>query len=398
MLSKRAILYGVSAAAFLGPFTQTIYTPSLLEMKAFFGVSTILINLTISLFTIILATSNFVIGPIADTKGRRAVLLPGLLLFIGGSLICLLSKDYALFLTGRILQAAGVGTGQVVAAAVIADIYQPAERGHAMGTYQTLIYLGPVLGPVFGGLISAYFHWQWAFAVLIVFGVVTFFYNHSTLVETLPKDTKPRRITTKTFKDILSYKPAFAIILLGFSQFYGYYIFLVFLPSMLSNLFHVSAVSEGFFFLPLTAAILVGTIIGSRMQKKWRKTKIVVWTSFGIGVNVALLWATLATGILSLPALEIFLSIYGLLLGCSLPSQSAILVNLFKEQKATAVGIYNFLRFTGASLGPVIGGLVVEWYGNRGLFASLGILILIASVLIRKYIYDPYEVVHERTA
>lgn len=391
MLSKRAILYGISAAAFLGPFTQTIYTPSLPEMKAFFGVSTLLINLTISLFTLTLASINFIIGPIADTRGRRTVLLPGLLLFIGGSLICLLSKAYVPFLAGRVLQATGVGTGQVVAAAVIGDIYQPAERGHAMGTYQTLIYLGPVLGPVLGGLISAYFHWQWAFAVLIVFGAATFFYNRSVLIETLPKDTEPRKITAKTFKEVIFNKPAFSIILLGFSQFFGYYVFLVFLPGLLSTLYNVSGASEGFFFAPLTAAILVGTILGGRMQKKWRRTKIIVWTSFGIGFNVILLYATLAVGLLSLPVLELFLAMYGFLLGCSLPAQSTILVNLFKEQKATATGIYNFLRFMGASLGPVVGGLVVERYGNLGLFAFLGVLILIASVLIKKYIYDPYE-------
>lgn len=398
MFSKRTILYGVSAAAFLGPFTQTIYTPSLLEMKDFFGVNTLLINLTISLFTLILATSNFVIGPVADTRGRRAVLLPGLLLFIGGSLVCLLSKNYAMFLAGRVLQAIGVGTGQVVAAAVIGDIYKPEDRGQAMSTYQTVIYLGPVLGPVLGGLIAAYFHWQWAFLILIIFGAVVFAYNRSTLVETLPKDTKSRKITIKTFKDILSSKPAFSIILLGFSQFYGYYIFLVFLPEILSRFFHLSTASAGFAFAPLTACILVGTVLGGKVQRIWRKTRIIVLTSYGIGLDVVVLWAALATGTLNLPFLEILLSVYGLFLGISLPAQSAILVNLFNDQKATAVGVYNFLRFTGASLGPMIGGIVAESFGYSGLFASLGILILIASALIQKYIFDPFEVVKEKTA
>ena len=109
MSSKRAILYGVSAANFLGPFTQTIYTPNLLEMKHFFGVNTILINLTISLFAAIYAVGNFVVGPFADTRGRKTVLLPGILLFIGGSILCLLSRNYFLFLAGRILQAFGGG-------------------------------------------------------------------------------------------------------------------------------------------------------------------------------------------------------------------------------------------------------------------------------------------------
>ena len=46
--ARRRILLGVSAAAFLGPFTQTVYTPSLPELRDVFHVDTLLVNLTIS--------------------------------------------------------------------------------------------------------------------------------------------------------------------------------------------------------------------------------------------------------------------------------------------------------------------------------------------------------------
>ena len=132
---QRAILLGLSAATFLGPLTQTIYTPSLPEIGTFFGVDIILVNLTISLYTIILAAGNFIVGPIADVYGRRATLLPGLLLFIAGSVICFFSSSYLLFLAGRTLQAFGISTSLVVAAAVIGDIFAPKDRGQAMSTY-----------------------------------------------------------------------------------------------------------------------------------------------------------------------------------------------------------------------------------------------------------------------
>ena len=132
---QRAILLGLSAATFLGPLTQTIYTPSLPEIGTFFGVDIILVNLTISLYTIILAAGNFIVGPIADVYGRRATLLPGLLLFIAGSVTCFFSSSYLLFLAGRTLQAFGISTSLVVAAAVIGDIFAPKDRGQAMSTY-----------------------------------------------------------------------------------------------------------------------------------------------------------------------------------------------------------------------------------------------------------------------
>ena len=60
-MNKKAILFGVSAAAFLGPFTQTVYTPSLPELGNVFQVNTVMANLTISLFTAILALASFVV-------------------------------------------------------------------------------------------------------------------------------------------------------------------------------------------------------------------------------------------------------------------------------------------------------------------------------------------------
>ena len=393
---QRAILIGLSAATFLGPLTQTIYTPSLPEIGTFFGVDIILVNLTISLYTIILAAGNFIVGPIADIHGRRATLLPGLLLFIAGSVICFFSSAYLLFLAGRTLQAFGISTSLVVAAAVIGDIFAPKDRGQAMSTYQTLLYLGPVVGPVLGSLISAYSHWQWAFAVVAVAGIATFVYNKAILGETLEKKgVVPRKITIRTFKSILVNRAAFAIILLAFSQFYGYYIFLVFLPMLITVLFKVSMASKGLFFVPLTAGIMLGTFLGGRLQMIWSRKRIVVAASYSLGITVLLFSLLLIFGVLSVLLLVTLLSAYGLLLGCSLPAQSTAIVNLFRHEKATAVGVYNFIRFTGASVGPIAGEAIRNMAGDRVLFCSLGVMLMIAALVIHRHFYDPNDSLHQ---
>ncbi|MEB3752167.1 MFS transporter [Geobacillus sp. FSL W8-0032] len=74
-MKRQLVVYVVSLAAFLGPFTQTIYTPILPEVRAAFATSSFLINLTISIFTFFLAMMQIVSGPLTDRKGRRAVLL-----------------------------------------------------------------------------------------------------------------------------------------------------------------------------------------------------------------------------------------------------------------------------------------------------------------------------------
>jgi MFS family permease len=383
-MNRTHILVGVSAAAFLGPFTQTVYTPSLPELRGVFHVDTVLINLTISLYTAILAASNFVIGPVADARGRRSTLLAGLLVFALGSLVCLLAPAYGWFLAGRVLQAAGISTGSLISAAVIGDIYEPHERGRAMSLYQTLTFLGPVFGPVAGGLIAAHLDWRWAFALLVVAGLATWGYNALKLVETRPPALVPARFSLGVLRRIVSDRAASALLLIGFSQFFGYYVFLVHLPTLLDSLFAIPMASRGFYFVPLTAGILVGISVGGRWQQRWPASRIVGLCSFGSALGVLLLFLCLAQHWMSLPLLVLFLLSYGLLLGISLPVQTAMLVGLFKEERATAVGLYNFSRFAGAAAGPLVGGWFEMASGTAAVFLVLGLLLVAAAALVQR--------------
>lgn len=389
MTNKNRILIGVSAAAFLGPFTQTVYTPSLPELASFFQVNTVMVNLTISLFTAILALSNFFVGPIADRKGRRATLLPGLLVFSFGCLVCWFSTTYWYFLAGRAVQAVGICTALLMAPTVIGDIYPLKERAPAMGVFQQVTFLGPVLGPVVGGLIAAYLHWQWAFALLAVAGLAVWLYNRSELPETLPKDMVATRISFGSFRQVLANRSALSLIMLGFSQFYGYYSFLVFLPMLLESLAVQPGSSEGFFFLPLTAGILAGIHASNIWQRRWSHASIVSASSFAMAANVLLFWMAMRADLTTIPLLVVMLLVFGVLLGCSLPVQSTILVSLFTKEKATAVGAYNFFRFSGAAAGPIVGGFLQMTYGLNAVLLSLGLVLLGSAWVIRQRLVEP---------
>ncbi|MGJ9417578.1 MFS transporter [Massilia sp. CMS3.1] len=390
-LNRSATLAGVAAGAFLGPFTQTVYTPALVQLEQFFHVNTLLINLTISLFTAILALSNFVIGPIADRWGRRATLLPGLAIFIVGSLLCLAAESYGLFLAGRVLQGAGISAAVLIAPTVIGDIFAPDERARAMSTYQTISFLGPVLGPVLGGAIAYFLAWQWIFALLATAGTVVLLYNWRRLQETLPPGTVPPPMSLRVFGEVLRDRSACSVMLVGFSQFYGYYVFLVFLPVLLHTMLPRQDKVFGLFFVPLTLGLLLGVRLGARWQKHWRRTRILNAASYGMAGTVALFWMALHWQQMNMVLLVLLLSCYGLLLGCSTPVQSTIMVNLFQHQKGTAIGLYNFARFSGAAIGPLIGGALVMRYSVNAVFLLLAVLLTAAACVIGRHLSDPYE-------
>lgn len=55
--------------------------------------------------------------------------------------------------------------------AVIADVYEPAERGVAAGLFFTPLLIGPILAPLLGGFLSSAFGWRSTFVLLAVMTV-----------------------------------------------------------------------------------------------------------------------------------------------------------------------------------------------------------------------------------
>jgi MFS transporter, DHA1 family, multidrug resistance protein len=66
-------------------------------------------------------------------------------------------------------------------------------------------------------------------------------------------------------------------------------------------------------------------------------------------------------------------------------------VNLFVKEKGTAMGLYNFIRFTGTAIGPMLGAFIHGMGGDVALYLSLFIFLLASAFFIQKNMYDPFE-------
>jgi DHA1 family bicyclomycin/chloramphenicol resistance-like MFS transporter len=274
-MNRTLIVYLVSLAAFLGPFTQTIYTPILPEVTKDFGTSSFLVNLTISIFTLFLALMQTVYGPLTDTKGRRNVILFGIFLYTLASLGCFFSNSIYMLLFFRALQAIGIAAGSVVAATVIGDLFEGKARGKAMGTFQMMVSLGPVVGPIVGGFLGGRFNFHAVFLVLVFAGLIIFVCNFIFLKETKPETGAMERFQLRDFVMILKNRIGSSIILLGFIQYYALYNFLVFLPSILSERYRLPAEQKGIVFLSMSLFIVIGSFLGGRIQGRFENRNVI---------------------------------------------------------------------------------------------------------------------------
>ncbi|TLS36945.1 MFS transporter [Pseudalkalibacillus caeni] len=373
-MNKRWIVYLVSFAAFFGPFTQTIYTPMLPEVEQQLHTSGFMVNLTISIFTLVLALMQIVYGPMTDRRGRRKVLLTGILIYVVASIGAAFSSSIYLLLAFRALQAGGMAVGSVVAVSVIGDLYEGKLRGRAMGTFQMLVALGPVVGPVIGGFVGEHFGFHSVFWVLAVTALLLWLANFIYLPETKPDSDLRARFSMRQFSDVLSKRSGSAVILLGFIQYFTFYNFLVFLPDLLTSFYGLSASENGLVFLPMSLFVVIGSFTGGRVQEYFQGNKLLTVTA-SLNVFATFLFVLLAP--VALPALIVSISLFGFCLGLSLPVQTTILAEEFHHNRATAIGVYNFFRYLGMAAGPLIGEFFYQ-FGNRIEFIFAGIVFAVA--------------------
>jgi EmrB/QacA subfamily drug resistance transporter len=143
------------------------------------------------LFSIYLLTSAVttpLFGRLADTRGRRPVLLAGIGVFLAGSVLCAAAPSMSLLIVGRAVQGLGAGAVQPVSLTVVGDLYSVAERARVQGYLASVWGASAVVGPAIGGLLSQYGSWRWIFLVNLPVGAVAV----SLLVRSLHEQVTPR--------------------------------------------------------------------------------------------------------------------------------------------------------------------------------------------------------------
>lgn len=380
-MSPRLLTFMVAFAAFLGPFTQTVYAPILPELGGALRTTPFLINLSISIFTLVLAFMQIIYGPLVDRSGRKRTLLAGLAIYIVASLGCFLADRIETLLAFRALQAVGIAAGAVVAVTVIGDRFEGAARGRAMGSFQMMVALGPVVGPVVGGFVGEHLDFHYVFLLLAIVGAAALLSNAIWLRETRPAG-EPRAFHPAQYLEVLGNRQGLAIMLLSFVQYYAFYNYLVFMPRVLDAVYGLSASEKGLVFLPLSVAVMIGSYVGGRLLGHWRPRPMLLVTAL---LNALSLLLFVVVAPLSLVALVVAVTAFGLFLGLSLPVQTSLLMDLYQHNRATAVGSYNFFRFMGMATGPVLGSWLFQ-DGNLGLlygFAAAAFLLAVGNAQLR---------------
>jgi EmrB/QacA subfamily drug resistance transporter len=123
-----------------------------------------------SAFLLAQTAMTVVFGNLADVYGRKPVMLAGIAIFLGGSILAGLAWSMPAMIVFRLIQGVGAGAMQPVGLTIVADLYPARERGKVQGYLASVWAVSAVLGPVVGGLIVRHASWAWVFWINIPIG------------------------------------------------------------------------------------------------------------------------------------------------------------------------------------------------------------------------------------
>jgi DHA1 family bicyclomycin/chloramphenicol resistance-like MFS transporter len=169
----------------LGPFAVDTYLPAFTGIAESIGATPVEMQQTLSAYLFGFAIMNLFHGALADSFGRRPVILASVAVFAIASAGCALANHIGPLVFWRAVQGMASGGGIVVSRAVIRDMFPPADAQRVMS--QVTIYFGvaPAVAPMIGGFLFVHSNWHAIFWLLAGIGVVLFVANWKLLPETL---------------------------------------------------------------------------------------------------------------------------------------------------------------------------------------------------------------------
>ncbi|GAL11584.1 multidrug resistance transporter Bcr/CflA family [Vibrio astriarenae] len=194
-------LVALLAAVFaMTPFAIDSYLPAIPTIADELNVGTAMVSITVSIYVFGLAIGQLIGGPLSDRFGRMKIMVMGLVIFAGCSLMLANSSSIESFWLWRILQSLGGGIAVVGVPATIRDNTEGKESAKLFALIALISMIAPSIAPTVGTTIMKLSSWHWIFIVSAVFAL---------LVALAATKVLPKPKSSAQHKQAVSYRQVF---------------------------------------------------------------------------------------------------------------------------------------------------------------------------------------------
>jgi len=330
--------------------------------------------------------STFIFSALSDIKGRKVFILSGLGIYALISILYLLVKNVWHIIAIRFIQGTAAGMVQPVSVAVIADMSDKGKESAIMGLFTSAVFVGMAIGPFLGGYFYSRYGINAAFLSLtflsiIAFLLVIFFYKEN-------RNLKIHRTPQKNTGYIeLILKP----------QFYGLFFFRLLLAinrgviiSFLPLLFE----EHGLSVIQIGALISVSVLVMSVLMKpmgtfadKRGKLKMLLY-----GACFSCLLFALLPVFRTFYEFLVILIVMGIFTAMAQPAGLGLITIAGRGRMGKAMGIYNAALSCGFLIGPLLAGIINEYFGLNYTFILIGIITLIGILIIYSILKSAFRI------
>jgi MFS transporter, DHA1 family, multidrug resistance protein len=364
----------------LSVVSLNMFLPSLSNIAAEFQAGYgLLASMSIAGYAGMTTVLQLLIGPLSDRFGRRPVILVSLVIYILGSLGCLLATDVWTFLLFRTIQAAII-SGFALSRVIIRDT-EPAQKAAGLMGYLSIAWaIAPMLAPMFGGALDLLFGWRANFIAFLVFGAAVLALCWIDLGET---NKNPSETFTKQFKSFPS--------LFRSRHFWGYslcmafsmgalYAFLAAAPLAATAVLRMSPATLGIYMGSTAAGFILGSFISGRFAAHYPLATMIVAGRIvafaGLAVGLGLLLAGIVHPF-SLFGSCVFLGVGN---GISMPSSNVGAMSVRPELVGSAAGLSGAITGAGGALMSGITSTVLN--EANAAFVLLGMMLVSSTMAL----------------
>jgi EmrB/QacA subfamily drug resistance transporter len=178
--SKTLLPWLVAVAFFMESLDTTILNTGVPAIAHALQVSVLSMKAVLASYTLSLAVFIPISGWMADRFGTRRVFASAIGIFTLGSLLCGISTNIHALVLCRVIQGLGGSMMVPVGRLTLVRAFEKSELVRTMSFVSIPALVGPMLGPMAGGLIVDYLHWRYIFFLNLPIGVagLVFVYLH----------------------------------------------------------------------------------------------------------------------------------------------------------------------------------------------------------------------------
>jgi len=267
--NRRLLIAAINFLVVLGSISVNIYLPSLPNIEKVFSTSISQLKMSITLFLIGYAVSQFFWGSISERFGRKPPIIWGLSLACVGSLIAMLSQDVVMLDIARFIEGSGIGCATVLGRSILSDAFNRNEISRASSFMVICTNIIPALAPLLGGFLLFWFGWRAIFLFLVLYTGFVLLLFILKIPETHPNIKKEYNIRSaiKEYLEVIK-NVEFLWYLLPYTMLTGGLIaYYTATPFIFVTTLHLSPHYYSFYSFATVGAFIIGAYFSSSISK-----------------------------------------------------------------------------------------------------------------------------------